>query len=114
LRPFPTKGDSGFLPSQQRSVRGIDGTLSGLRLDKSFRSIVKACGFCDVVIHTLRHTAITWGLQNGMDLWDASGYFGVSVEVLDRVYGHHSPHHLRQAASIMGRRPKPIDGSVQR
>ena len=77
------------------------------RLDLSFRAIVKTCGFKDVVIHTLRHTAITWGLQNGMDLWDASGYFGVSVEVLDRVYGHHSPHHLRQAAAIMGRRSKP-------
>lgn len=73
------------------------------RLDKSFRAIIRECGFDDVVIHTLRHTAITWGLQNGMDLWDASGYFGVSVEVLDRVYGHHSPHHLRHAADLMGR-----------
>ena len=73
------------------------------RLDKSFRAIVRECDLDDVVIHTLRHTAITWGLQRGMDLWDASGYFGVSVEVLSRVYGHHSAHHLRHAADLMSR-----------
>lgn len=74
------------------------------RLDKAFRALVRECGFDDVVIHTLRHTAITWALQEGMTLWDASGYFGVSVEVLERVYGHHSSQHLRDAAAIMGGR----------
>lgn len=73
------------------------------RVDKAFRALVRELGFEDVVIHTLRHTAITWGLQNGMELWDASGYFGVSVEVLDRVYGHHSSGHLQAAAALMGR-----------
>lgn len=75
------------------------------RLDKAFRAAVKEIGLDDVVIHTLRHTAITWGLQKGMTLWDASGYFGVSVEVLERVYGHHSALHLREAAAVMSSRP---------
>lgn len=77
------------------------------RIDKAYRALVKRLGLGDdVVIHTLRHTAITWGMQRGMDLWDASGYFGVSVETLVAVYGHHHPAHLRDAADKMAR-PKP-------
>ena len=71
------------------------------RLDKAFRALVKELGLEDVVIHTLRHTAITWGMQNGISLFDASGYFGLSVEMISRVYGHHSPDHLRGAAELM-------------
>ena len=74
------------------------------RIDKAYRALVKRLQLGDdVVIHTLRHTAITWGMQRGMDLWDASGYFGVSVETLVAVYGHHHPAHLRDAADKMAR-----------
>lgn len=74
------------------------------RIDKAFRALVKEAGLgTDVVPHTLRHTAITWAMQRGMDIWDASGYFGVSVEVLTQVYGHHHPDHLRAAANKMAR-----------
>ena len=41
--------------------------------------------------HTLRHTAITWAMQGGAKIEDASGFFGVSVETLQRVYWHHHP-----------------------
>jgi integrase len=44
--------------------------------------------------HTLRHTAATWLMQNGVDKWEAAGFLGMSVEMLDRVYGHHHPEHL--------------------
>ena len=54
--------------------------------------------------HALRHTGVTWGMQAGMDLWDASGYFGMSTQTLLSVYGHHHPDHLRSAASKMARR----------
>lgn len=74
------------------------------RIDKAFRALVKEAGLGpDVVPHVLRHTAITWAMQRGMDIWDASGYFGVSVEVLTQVYGHHHPDHLRAAANKMAR-----------
>ncbi|XUM19818.1 tyrosine-type recombinase/integrase [Bradyrhizobium oligotrophicum S58] len=43
----------------------------------------------DVTPHTWRHTAATWLMQAGTDLWEASGYLGMTVEVLERVYGHH-------------------------
>lgn len=74
------------------------------RIDKAFRKLVKDCGLGpDVVIHTLRHTAITWGMQRSMDPWDASGYFGINLQTLINVYGHHHPDHLRDAAEKMAR-----------
>lgn len=74
------------------------------RMDKAFRQLVKDCGLgTDVVPHTLRHTAITWGMQRGMDPWDASGYFGLNLQTLMDVYGHHHPDHLREAAQKMAR-----------
>jgi hypothetical protein len=54
--------------------------------------------------HTLRHTAATWLMQNGVDKWEAAGFLGMSVEMLDRVYGHHHPEHLRGAAHALGYR----------
>lgn len=58
----------------------------------------------DVVGHTLRHTAITWAMLDGIDRWDAAHYFGVSVDVLERVYGHHHPDYQDAIAAAIGRR----------
>jgi len=33
-------------------------------------------------------------------------FLGMSVEMLDRVYGHHHPGHLRTAARAIGYRPR--------
>lgn len=55
-----------------------------------------------VTPHTLRHTAATWLMQAGVEMWEAAGFLGMSVEMLDRVYGHHHPNHLRKAAHAIG------------
>ena len=71
----------------------------------AFQSAVKLAGLNGrVTPHTLRHTAATWLMQAGVDKWEASGFLGMSVEMLDRVYGHHHPQHLRQAAQSIGYR----------
>jgi integrase len=54
-----------------------------------------------VVPHTLRHTAATWLMQRGVAAWEAAGYLGMSTEMIERVYGHHSPEHLRKAAEAI-------------
>ena len=54
--------------------------------------------------HDLRHTAITWAMQRGADKWAASGFFGVSLNLLERVYGHHHPEFLRSAVEAMERK----------
>lgn len=54
---------------------------------------------------TLRHAAATWLMQAAVDKWEAAGFLGISVEMLERVYGHHHPDHLRRAAHSLGYRP---------
>src|SRR5438128_5597346 len=43
-------------------------------------------------------------MQNGVSMWRAAGFLGMSVETLDRVYGHHHPDYLSDAA-VATRRP---------
>ncbi|TAN13475.1 MAG: integrase [Rhizobiaceae bacterium] len=45
----------------------------------------------DVVRHTMRHTAATWLMQGGVDMWQAAGYLGMTKETLEKTYGHHHP-----------------------
>jgi integrase len=59
-----------------------------------------------VTPHTLRHTAATWLMQNGTDLWQAAGYLGMSVETLERTYGHHHPDHLQDAVTNITAKPR--------
>lgn len=58
----------------------------------------------DVVPHTLKHTAITWALQRGANIWDVAGMFSTSVETVQRVYGHHSPDWQKSAVDAMNRK----------
>jgi integrase len=57
---------------------------------KSFAAAASGLGR-HVTPHILRHTAATWAMQAGANIWDAAGYLGMSPEVLERVYGHHHP-----------------------
>jgi integrase len=47
--------------------------------------------------HTLKHTAITWMLQNGTDLWAIAGFTGTSVKTIEATYGHHAPDYMEAA-----------------
>ena len=59
----------------------------------------------DVVPHTLRHTAITWQAQLGRPRHEICGFFGITPEMFDRVYGHHHPDHQANAVNALSRRP---------
>lgn len=54
--------------------------------------------------HDLRRTCATWLMQNGADRWAAAGYLGMTVDMLESVYGHHHPDHMRSAVEALGRR----------
>ncbi len=54
-----------------------------------------------VTPHTLRHTAATWLMQLGVPIWQAAGYLGMSVQTLERTYGHHHPDYMRGAAEAI-------------
>lgn len=51
--------------------------------------------------HTLKHTAITWALQQRATRWDAAGYFSTSAQTIEPTYGHHSQNHLETVRRAM-------------
>ena len=54
--------------------------------------------------HIIRHTAATWQMQAGTDLYEAAGYLGMTPETLWEEYGHHHPDFQSKAASAVARR----------
>jgi integrase len=73
---------------------------------RAFAAAVKAAGLNDrITPHVLRHTAATWAMQRGGDVWQIAGFLGLTVEMLERVYGHHHPDYQRDAADAVARSP---------
>jgi integrase len=66
----------------------------------------------NITPHTLRHTAATWLMQQGADIWQASGFLGMSPKVLIDVYGHHHPDYMKQAATAITKNDRSKNISV--
>jgi integrase len=76
-------------------------------VDKAFANVVADAGLGnDVTPHVLRHTAATWLMQAGTDMWEAAGYLGMTIEMLSQRYGHHHPNHLAGAKQAFTRHRK--------
>lgn len=72
---------------------------------KSWAAAREAAGLGkEVTPHILRHTAATWLMLAGADKWDAADYLGMSVAMLEEVYGHHHPDFQAAIAAKVGRR----------
>jgi integrase len=72
-----------------------------MKMRRSWRTAVKNAGLgTDVTPHTLRHTRATWLMQAGIDPWEAAGHLGMSLEMLERNYGHHHPDAQKRAAEV--------------
>jgi integrase len=70
---------------------------------KGFAAAVAAAGLgSDVTPHILRHTCATWLTQKGVNLWDAAGFLGMTVQQLEQGYGHHHPDYQEQAVAALG------------
>jgi integrase len=91
---------------------------NGKRVQKLRRSWRTACKAAKLpaafVPHSLRHTAATWQMQAGTDLWEAAGYLGMSVETLQRYYGHHHPDFQAGAARAEPPRKRPRNEGLER
>ncbi len=86
-----------------RHVVEVDGQRVG-SVKTAWKNALAESGVGHCTRHDLRHTAITWAMQNGIDKWAAAGFFGVGLNLLERVYGHHHPDYLRSAVEAMERR----------
>lgn len=86
----------------QRFVVEFEGRAVG-STKKSYANLVYEEGLGDdVVRHSLRHSAVTWGMQAGVDIWELAGYVGMTVEMIERRYGHHSQKHMEGARKALG------------
>jgi integrase len=65
--------------------------LAGLETDDPRRKVVR---------HTLRHTAITWYLERGVDIELVSQYCGVSVATIRKTYRHETPRTFDNLLSV--------------
>ena len=75
------------------------------KLRRSWDAVARAAGHEDNDgPHICRHTAATWQMQSGTDLYDAAHYLGMTPETLWTTYGHHHPDFQESAASADGRR----------
>ena len=88
-------------------VLHIDGERIG-DIKKGFAAACLRAGLEGVIPHTLRHTCATWLMQSATDPWQASGFLSMSMETLQRVYGHHHPDFMRDASEAIGRRPQNV------
>lgn len=70
------------------------------KLRRSFPAAARRAGLDRVTPHTLRHTRATWLMQEGVPIWEAAGHLGMSIETLQRVYGHHHPDWQKRAAEV--------------
>lgn len=74
------------------------------RINKAFRAACQDAGLGkDVTPHTLRHTAITWQAQEGVPVHEICGFFGITQEMFERVYGHHHPDYQREAVNALNK-----------
>ncbi|WP_375787716.1 hypothetical protein ACE10Z_09675 [Bradyrhizobium sp. Pha-3] len=82
-----------------------DGLPLAGKIRTAWKGILEDAGLGDdVVRHSLRHTAATWLMQAGVDMWEAAGWLGMTVEQLEANYGHHHPDFQEGAAEAFGGR----------
>lgn len=75
-----------------------DEFIVGGNVRSAFTATVKAAGLSDLGVtpHWLRHSRATHLLQDGKKLWSVAGLLGDTVTTVERVYGHHCPHQLKE------------------
>ncbi len=66
-----------------------------------FRATVRRAGIAHCTPHDLRRTCATWMVQDGVQLEKVARYLGATKDMIEKVYGHHSPDYLRDAAKAL-------------
>ncbi|QFT59055.1 site-specific tyrosine recombinase XerC [Sulfitobacter sp. THAF37] len=74
---------------------------------RGFKAAVERAGLDPDTItpHVLRHSAITWLMQAGEDIFKVAGFAGhTSTRMIERVYGHHHPEYQTSIAKRLAQR----------
>jgi len=92
------------MDGNMRTVVNWNGS-SVLSVKKAFRSARQNASLSnDVIPHTLRHTAASWLMMAGTEIWEAAKFLGMTAEMVERNYGHMSPEFQKNAAGAVGKR----------
>jgi integrase len=77
-----------------------------IKRSQTIRLIARKIGLPgNVTPHVLRHSAATWLMLAGTDIWQASRYLGMTVRTLESIYAHHHPDYLEGAKSAWTKHP---------
>lgn len=75
------------------------------KIRTGFEGCVRDAGLpAEVTPHWMRHTAATWLMEAGVEMWLAAAYLGMSVQTLEKHYGHHRPDYQADAVRSFGGR----------
>jgi integrase len=72
-----------------------------LTLWRTISVIAREAGVDGVSPHVLRHTAATHMLRRGVPIWVVAGILGNTVDMVQRVYGHHCPDGLADGVEMI-------------
>ncbi len=76
-------------------------------LKKGFAAALAEAGITGVTPHTMRHTAATWMTQEGVAFPKIARYIGhADSRTTERIYAHHAPDYLQEAADALDNRAK--------
>jgi integrase len=68
------------------------------KIRTGFAGCVRDAGLPEEVTpHWMRHTAATWLMEAGVEMWLASAYLGMSTATLEKHYAHHRPDYQAEA-----------------
>ncbi|KAA0675717.1 site-specific integrase [Roseomonas genomospecies 6] len=68
---------------------------------RALSAAVRRAGIPHVSSHVLKHTAITWMVQAGVSFERIAKFANTSKEMVERVYGHHSPSFVSEAIAAV-------------
>ncbi|NIZ63471.1 hypothetical protein DL239_21140 [Sedimentitalea sp. CY04] len=57
-----------------------------------------------VIPHILKHTAITWAMQNGASREDAASLFSATIQTFETTYWHHPTYFQRSVVDAIDNR----------
>lgn len=73
----------------------------------AFRRAAERAALPGVTAHICRHTAATWMVQKGTPTAMVARFLGNTEAMVEKVYGHHSPDYLKQAAAALSMKSSP-------
>lgn len=99
LRYARRQTESNYVIEAQKSRTGPKGKLSDVKT--GLKAACKRARIRQISTHVLKHTAITWMVQAGVSFERIAKFSNTSVEIIERVYGHHSPSFVQEATDAV-------------